>query len=145
MEVSVRVSVGTVVSQGDGERESYELVTFGRFVRKGAACYLLYEEVLEVGSIKTTVKFTDTDAVILRSGAVNMRLAFGSNRRMKGHYQTPYGTMDTMTETIKLEHHQSSPSNGSLALEYEFWLQEDHAGTYQMQISYQQEEAESNL
>ncbi|MHC0036559.1 YwiB family protein [Pseudoneobacillus sp. C159] len=140
MEMPVRISVRTTISQADGERESFELVTFGRFFRKGAAYYLLYEEVMDVGKIKTSVKFTETEALILRSGAVNMRLAFGINRRMKGHYETPYGTMDTMTKTRKLQHHQTNPSRGSLDLEYDFWLQEDQAGTYHMEISYQKEE-----
>jgi uncharacterized beta-barrel protein YwiB (DUF1934 family) len=139
VEVPVRVQVRTVIAQG-GERESFELVTFGRFFRKGANFYLLYEEeLMDVGKIKTSVKFSEESAVILRSGAVNMRLAFQRNRKMKGHYQSPYGTMDAMTDTKKLTHEQNNEKEGNLHLLYDFMMQEDHAGTYQMDISYKED------
>jgi uncharacterized beta-barrel protein YwiB (DUF1934 family) len=138
VEMPVKVTVRTTISHGD-EQEVFELVTFGRFFHKGSAFYLFYEEELDVGKIKTSVKFSDEDAVIIRSGAVNMRLAFHPNRQMKGHYDTPYGTMDTMTETKNLTHQQTSDKEGKLNLLYDFRLQEDHAGTYQLEISYKKE------
>lgn len=137
-EVPVKVRVRTTISQGT-ERETLELVTFGRFFRKGVAYYLLYEEIMDVGKIKTSVKFSDEGAVILRSGAVNMRLAFQRNRRLKGHYESPYGTMDTMTDTKSLTHERINEKEGSLHLVYDFMLQEDIAGTYEMEISYKEE------
>jgi uncharacterized beta-barrel protein YwiB (DUF1934 family) len=138
LEMPVKVVVRTTISQGD-ESEVFELVTFGRFFHKGSAFYLFYEEELDVGKIKTSVKFSDNDAVLIRSGAVNMRLAFHPNRQMKGHYETPYGTMDTMTDTKGLTHQQMSDKEGKLNLLYDFMLQEDHAGTYQLEISYKKE------
>jgi uncharacterized beta-barrel protein YwiB (DUF1934 family) len=133
--VPVRVVVRTTISQGD-ESEVFELVTFGRFFHKGSAFYLFYEEEMDVGKIKTSVKFSDEDAVIIRSGALNMRLAFHPDRQMKGHYDTPYGRMDTMTDTKRLTHQQMSDEEGELNLLYDFRLQEDHAGRYQLEISY---------
>jgi uncharacterized beta-barrel protein YwiB (DUF1934 family) len=138
VEMPVRVAVRTTISQGD-EQEVFELVTFGRFFHKGSAFYLFYEEELDVGKIKTSVKFSDSEAVLIRSGAVNMRLAFHPNRQMKGHYETPYGTMDTMTDTKSLIHQQKSENEGKLKLLYDFKLQEDDAGTYQLEISYKKE------
>lgn len=140
VEMPVKVTVRTTISQGN-EQEVFELVTFGRFFHKGSAFYLFYEEELDVGKIKTSVKFSDEDAVIIRSGAVNMRLAFHPNRQMKGHYDTPYGTMDTMTDTKNLTHQQTSDKEGKLNLLYDFRLQDDHAGTYQLEISYKKEGA----
>lgn len=138
--IPVRIKVCTTISQGN-EKESYELVTFGRFYRKGTGFYLLYEEIMELGIIKTSVKFSEEDAVILRSGAVNMRLAFRKNGRMKGHYETPYGTMDTMTDTKQFQHQQTNEKEGKLELLYEFMLQEDLAGTYHMKITYEEDKA----
>jgi uncharacterized beta-barrel protein YwiB (DUF1934 family) len=138
VEMPVKVVVRTTISQGD-ETEVFELVTFGRFFHKGSAFYLFYEEEMDVGKIKTSVKFSESDAVIIRSGAVNMRLAFHPNRQMKGHYETPYGTMDTMTDTRSLIYQQKSDIEGNLKLLYDFMLQEDYAGSYQLEISYKKE------
>jgi uncharacterized beta-barrel protein YwiB (DUF1934 family) len=138
VEMPVKVVVRTTISQGD-ETEVFELVTFGRFFHKGSAFYLFYEEEMDVGKIKTSVKFSESDAVIIRSGAVNMRLAFHPNRQMKGHYETPYGTMDTMTDTRSLIYQQKSDIEGNLKLLYDFMLQEDYAGRYQLEISYKKE------
>jgi uncharacterized beta-barrel protein YwiB (DUF1934 family) len=139
MEMPVKINVLTTISQGD-EKETFELVTFGRFFRKGKACYLRYEEVMDVGKIKTFVKFSEDEAVIMRSGALDMRLAFRRNYIMKGHYTTPYGTMDTLTDTKKLEHQEISQKEGKLDLVYDFTFQTDDAGTYQMEISYKEDE-----
>lgn len=134
-QAEVKITVRTTIFQGD-EQDSFELTTFGRLNKKGNSFYLRYEEILEVGNIKTTVKFSENEAVILRSGAINMRLAFERSRQMKGHYETPYGMMDTLTDTKKLDHQQTNENEGKLDLIYDFMIQEDHAGTYHMEITY---------
>jgi uncharacterized beta-barrel protein YwiB (DUF1934 family) len=137
-QVPVKIKVKTNISQGN-EKETFELTTFGRYFRKAQASYLLYEEILDVGKIKTTVKFSQDEAVILRTGAVNMRLAFKNQHLMKGHYDTPYGSMDTLTDTKKLEHRQTNGKKGTLDLVYDLTMQGDLAGTYHMEIKYEEE------
>jgi uncharacterized beta-barrel protein YwiB (DUF1934 family) len=139
---TMQIKVRTTISQGK-EQETYELTTFGRFQQKGQSFYLLYEEVMDVGKVKTTVKFSEEDAVILRSGAVNMRLAFKLNHVMRGHYESPYGTMETITDTKKIDHQQTNESSGKLDLLYGFTMQGDPAGTYHMEITYK-EDAKGN-
>jgi uncharacterized beta-barrel protein YwiB (DUF1934 family) len=138
-EMAVRIVVRTLISQGS-EQEAFELVTFGRFFRKGQACYLRYEEFMDEGKIKTSVKFSEEDAVILRSGAVNMRLAFKLNKLMRGHYDTPYGVMETLTDSKRIEHQQTSEKEGKLDLLYDFTMNGDVAGTYHMEITYKEDE-----
>ncbi|MFD2446817.1 DUF1934 domain-containing protein [Bacillus sp. CGMCC 1.16607] len=137
-QVPVKVIVRTTILQGN-EQETFELTTFGRYYKKGQATYLLYEEVLEVGHVKTTVKFSTDEAVILRSGALNMRLSFKNQYQMKGHYDSPYGSMDAMTDTKKIEHRQANEKEGVLNLVYELTMQGDVAGIYHMEIKYKED------
>lgn len=137
-QIPVKVSVRTTIFNG-GEQEVYELVTFGRFFHKGESYYLRYEEMMDDGKINTSVKFSGDDAVILRSGAVNMRLAFKLNHQMRGHYESPYGAMETLTDTKGLEHQQNSAGEGKIQFLYDFTIHGDRAGTYNMEISYKED------
>ncbi|HYK73304.1 MAG TPA: DUF1934 domain-containing protein [Pseudoneobacillus sp.] len=138
----VKIWVKTDIFQGD-QKETFELVTFGRYYSKGQSSYLLYEEVMDVGNIKTSVKFSDGEAVILRSGALNMRLVFKKDHLMRGHYETPYGAMEMLTNTKKIGHVPSSEKDGVLDLLYELTTQGEVAGTYHMEITYK-EDAKQN-
>lgn len=137
-QVPVKIWVKTDIYQGD-HSETFELMTFGRYYNKGQASYLLYEEVLDVGNIKTSVKFSDGEAVILRSGALNMRLAFKTNKQMRGHYETPYGAMETLTDTKRIAHVPSSEKDGVFDLLYDLTMQGEVAGTYHMEITYKED------
>jgi uncharacterized beta-barrel protein YwiB (DUF1934 family) len=139
-QMPVKVSVQTTISNG-GEQEVYELVTFGQFFQKGRSYYLRYEEMMDEGKINTSVKFSGDDAVILRTGAVNMRLAFKQNHRMRGHYESQYGTMETLTDTRGLDHQQISAGEGKLTFLYDFTIHGDSAGTYNMEISYKEDKS----
>jgi uncharacterized beta-barrel protein YwiB (DUF1934 family) len=136
--IPVKVSVQTTISNG-GEQEVYELVTFGQFFQKGNSTYLRYEELMDEGKINTSVKFSGDDAVILRSGAINMRLAFKLNHMMRGHYESPYGTMETLTETKALNHQLNSDGEGKIHFLYDFTIHGDPAGTYNMEIRYKED------
>nr|WP_318506747.1 DUF1934 domain-containing protein [Bacillus sp. T3] len=66
----------TMPSQASTQPETYELITFGQYQETQTAAYLRYQEVLEVGTVNTTVKITNDEMLILRSGALNMRMVF---------------------------------------------------------------------
>ncbi|WP_442600424.1 DUF1934 domain-containing protein [Neobacillus sp. D3-1R] len=137
-QIPVKVWVKTDIFQGD-QKETFELVTFGRYYNKGQSSYLLYEEVMDVGNIKTSVKFSEGEAVILRSGALNMRLAFKQDHQMRGHYDTPYGAMEMLTDTKRMAHNPSSERDGELDLVYDLTTQGEVAGTYHMKITYKED------
>ena len=52
---------------------SLYLVTY---FKKTMSAYLRYEEAMEEGSVRTIVKMAAEEALILRNGAVKMRLPF---------------------------------------------------------------------
>ncbi|CRK82596.1 DUF1934 domain-containing protein [Neobacillus massiliamazoniensis] len=130
MSTPVKINVKTTIN----EQETFELVVFGQYDQKEHSSYLRYEEVLEEGSVRTIVKTTDDEVLILRSGAVKMRLPFQLHKKMKGSFETPLGRFDTTTTAQRLQH-----GKGMIDILYDFSLQGSHAGTYHMEISFQED------
>lgn len=138
-QIPVKINVKTVVQQNN-EQEAYELMVFGRYQKTESASFLRYDEVLEEGTVTTTVKITDEGALILRSGALKMRMTFQENQTMPGTYQSPYGIMQTEAITKQLEHSFNPLTNeGNLNLLYDLNIQGTKAGTYHLKITYKEE------
>lgn len=136
-EKSVKIKVKTTI-WNDGEKETSELTTFGRYYEKGKSIFLQYEEFLEEGSVKSIVKVSEQEALILRSGAINMRMVFVTNKSLAGRYDTPYGTMGIETRTKRLAYKKEA-SFGTVEIFYELHMQGSLAGTYQLELSFEEE------
>lgn len=133
IETQVKIKVKTTIHQ-QGGKESMELIVFGRFVQKDGASFLKYEEVLEEGTVRTIVKAAPGEALILRGGAVKMRLPFRLHKKLRGSYEMPFGVFETMTLARRIEH-----SEGLIDILYDFTMQGSPAGTYHVEISYEEE------
>jgi uncharacterized beta-barrel protein YwiB (DUF1934 family) len=141
-ELPVKVHLTTKV-QHEEKADTFELALFGRYYEKGNAAFLKYDEVLEDGTIHTIVKLSHDDALILRSGALKMRLPFNRNVKKNGSYVSPYGTMLLSTETKQLEHdkeHSGELVEGTFSIQYDLWMQDSIAGNYEMVIHYKEVE-----
>lgn len=139
-QLPVKIKVKTDIRNGK-EKETYELTTFGRYYKKGNTFYLQYEEVMEEqGTIKTIVKMSDADSLILRSGGIKMRLPFLMNKSLRGSYETPYGVLEMVTLTKRLEHfYNEEKGYGSFDILYELNMQGSKAGTYHMTIIFEED------
>jgi len=114
---------------------------FGQYYKKENARFLQYNEEMEEGSVKTIIKISDKDGLILRSGAVKMRLPFQMNKKLRGSYDTRYGVFETATLTKRLAHQfNEQTDSGSIELLYEMSIQGAHSGTYHLVITFQKEE-----
>lgn len=133
-EIPVKINVKTTIDQG----ETFELVVFGRFFQKEHASFLQYEEIMEEGRVRTIVKLAAEEALILRSGAVKMRLPFQLGKSLSGSYQMPFGVFETTTLARKMEYTIDNGS-GRIDIVYDFAMQGAHAGTYHLEISFQEE------
>lgn len=134
---SAKIKVKTTI-WNNGEQETFELTTFGRYYEKGDSIYLQYEELLEEETVKSIVKVSGDEVLILRSGAVNMRMVFSAGNKHAGRYETPYGVMGVETITKNLAH-QLDKHRGSIDVLYELHMQGALAGTYQLDISFEEE------
>lgn len=131
-QVPVNIHLKTTIKQ-DQEKENYELMLRGFYYQKGSSAFLKYDEVLEEGTVHTIVKMSNRDAVILRSGAVKMRLSFHADVEKNGSYESPYGTLLLSTRTKKIE-----TNEGQFLLKYDLCMQGEVSGTYEMSITYKE-------
>jgi uncharacterized beta-barrel protein YwiB (DUF1934 family) len=138
-QIPVKVTVKTAIYSGS-EKETFELTTFGRYYKKASSSYLQYDEVMEEGDVHTTVKITGNEVLILRSGAIKMRLHFLLNKKTPGNYKTPYGLLETSALTKRLEtDFNEEKQEGHVDLLYDMAIQGSNAGTYHLTINYKEE------
>jgi uncharacterized beta-barrel protein YwiB (DUF1934 family) len=130
MSIPVKINVKTTINN----EETFELVVFGQYYQKNGAAFLQYEEAAEEGTVKTIVKTAEDEALILRSGAIKMRLPFQLHKTLNGSYEMPFGRFETTTVTRRMEIERNS-----FDILYDFNLQGSPAGTYHLEITFQEE------
>ncbi|SEN46292.1 Uncharacterized beta-barrel protein YwiB, DUF1934 family [Mesobacillus persicus] len=126
--IPVKVHVKNMIN-----KELYELTAFGRYSEKGASRYLQYDEVMPEGTTHTTVKVKEGEVLILRKGAVDMRLHFILDKKTSGNIKTTHGLMMTEADTKRI-----LLAEGRVEVAYELTIQGSLAGTYEMKIEYEE-------
>jgi uncharacterized beta-barrel protein YwiB (DUF1934 family) len=139
-QTEVKIHLKTRIQHGE-EKDSFELFSDGRYYEKGDSFFLKYDEVQEEGTIHTIVKMKqDEEALILRSGAVKMRMVFKEGEELVGSYESQLGTLMITTKTSKLTHTvDRTRNNGEISLSYQLYMQGNPVGKYEMNISYKEE------
>ena len=132
-EVAVRLR--STIQHPKSKKESFDIRTTGVLTLKGEQPYLVYEEVQNEKTIKTTVKLSAESALILRSGGVKMRLPFQRGEQQTGSYDTGYGTFMITTNTKKLQF-----TDGQFLVHYELIVDEEVVGTYKLELTYTEAE-----
>lgn len=89
----------------DGESDApVEIITPGQYYLKNGKHYILFDEVLEglEGTIKSTLKISEKQVELLRSGAASTRMVFEKDQEHNMIYQTPMGPLaiSVYTENI---------------------------------------------
>ena len=96
MEENYLITIKGTMEQ-DGERESVELMTRGKFVQRNGAFYIVYEETEATGyaGCTTTVKATADarEVVMTRFGKVPSQLVIEKGVRHICHYETGFGSV----------------------------------------------------
>ncbi|KAB7670614.1 DUF1934 family protein [Bacillus sp. B1-b2] len=139
-QVPVKIHVTTKIYNGKN-KDSIEWVGFGQYLEKDSSKYIKYEEIIEEGTINTIVKISEKEGLILRSGAVKMRLPFLINKKKIGSYESPYGVFQLITDTkrLELELEQQQQNTGIFDVLYDLNMQGSNNGTYHMTISFKEE------
>ncbi|WML55317.1 DUF1934 domain-containing protein [Neobacillus sp. PS3-12] len=137
--MTVNINVKTTIFQ-DGQEEIIEGTAQGDFIQKAKSSYLQYDEISDQGSIHTILKIAEDEALILRSGAVKMKLPFKLNQRMSGNYEVPFGKFETTTVAKNIDLCYDN-NKGKIDLRYDFSMQgAPSVGTYHLEITFQEEE-----
>jgi len=130
---AVKIKLVTTIRHPDQETETFELWAEGSQVEKAGKTYLTYEEIQEhvTGNIKTTVKLGKDEALILRSGGLNMRLPFSLAGVQNGSFEGEFGTMLVTTTTHSIDHR-----DGRFEIEYGLSSGGSHVGDYKLEFTY---------
>lgn len=109
-----------------GEEEVIELITEGKYYRKGDTTYLVYQET-ELSGIEgcvTTLKITDDLIKMKRFGTASSEIQFEKGKRFNTYYNTPYGNVEMEVVTKRIENALNiKDATGSLKIEYDISLQ----------------------
>ena len=89
----------------DGETDDpVEIITPGQYFLKNGKHYIVYDEVMEgiEGSVKSTIKFTESKVELMRTGAASTRMEFEEKKEHMVIYQTPMGPLSISLYTEEL-------------------------------------------
>jgi len=131
----VKVKLKTTIRQPNEDPENFELWATGTLIEKRGNSYLKYEEMQDDNKINTTVKMGESEALILRSGGVNMRLPFLLNAEQNGSYESEYGVLMVSTMTRKIEFEQNK-HDGYFVVQYDLHVSGQPVGEYTLEFHY---------
>ena len=135
MNKQVKVKLKTTIRQPNEQPEVYELWATGSLIKKGEYDYLKYAEVQEDKNINTTVKMGDKEALVLRSGGLNMRLPFVLNAEQTGNYESEYGSLKVTTTTRSMSY-EKTEQDGRFVVHYDFLVSGEPVGEYTLEFHY---------
>lgn len=129
-EIKIRV-VGTQIDEM-GETNTIELTTDAKFFRKDKADYIVYEEsqVSGMEGITTSLKIEGQRVSMVRFGGLNSNMVFDETSDHTLSYPTPYGEIDMVINTDKVDISIEKSITGSkISLDYRLTLVENMAST----------------
>ena len=104
------------------DNEMMEFITEGRFVRKGDALYLIYEEseLSGVMGCTTSLKVMDGKVRIKRyaeEGGIQTAFEFEKGEKFTGWYETPFGAVEMEVLTNDVDNQLHPEGSGSLGID----------------------------
>ena len=100
---NVEVRLQSTIRHVGQAPDKHELQASGTLIEKAGKTYLRFVENLNGQQVRTTVKLDEGDALIMRSGAVQMRLPFSLGEMRPGTYGSGPATINLLVKTTKLE------------------------------------------
>ncbi|MBG9454705.1 hypothetical protein ABE61_11750 [Lysinibacillus sphaericus] len=119
----------------EGESEGYEMLLTGQLLEKAGSIYLKYEEVQEDKTIRTTMKLGNEQALIMRNGAVKMRLPLNIIEQQMGHYESELGSMPLVVDTKEMTFTKQAVS-GDFHVQYDLLMGGQSVGNYTLDITF---------
>ncbi|MEY9977848.1 DUF1934 domain-containing protein [Lysinibacillus sp. RC79] len=131
----VNIKLISTIHPINGESESYEMWLTGQLLEKAGSMYLKYEEVQEDKTIRTTMKLGNEQALIMRAGAVKMRLPLNIIEQQIGHYESEFGSMPLVIHTKKMTFTKQAVS-GDFHVQYDLLMGGQSVGNYKLDITF---------
>lgn len=137
---NVKIKLRSSILPTEGDAETYEMWLEGQIIVKNEMSYLRYEEVQDDKKIQTTIKLTEDRPVIMRSGAVNMRLPLNITQQERGHYDSQYGSIPLITKTHEIAI-LSDETSRTFKTTYDLIIGGNAVGNYTLDIKFMEVEA----
>jgi len=131
----VNIKLISTIRPIDGESETLEMWLDGQLINKADSLYLKYEEVQDEKTIRTTMKLNKERALIMRAGAVKMRLPLNIFEQQIGHYESEFGSMPLVTQTKNMlfTRHEM---RGDFHVQYDLLMGGQNVGNYTLDITF---------
>lgn len=119
--------------------EMMEIFVDGSYMLKdGKKIYIQYEEILNDKTMRTTLRFDESDGIIMRNGDIKMRLPFMRGLDQRGHYEADFGQMPIIVRTHHIDNKplNNEVTTGELTVHYELIIGGQSVGDYTLEYSY---------
>ena len=134
---NVTIMLNSSIRHPGQDEETHELNAIGQYIKRAGRSYLKYEEEQSGNRIETTVKMGDEDALIMRRGAVDMRLPFNLDEERQGTYGSGPANFQLIVKTNDLEFAEVRDGfGGRFSVAYELVAEGSVLGTYELTITY---------
>jgi len=131
----VLIQLQSSIQHPGQDAETHNLEATGTYIKKAGTSYLKFVETTEGKEIRTTVKMSDDDALILRRGALDMRLPFIVGSELPGTYGNGPASFKLRVKTKRLAINNGH-QHGSFNVAYELHAEGALLGTYELTITY---------
>jgi len=131
----VNIKLISTIRPIDGESETLEMWLDGQLINKADSLYLKYEEMQDEKTVRTTMKLDKERALIMRAGAVKMRLPLNIFEQQIGHYESEFGSMPLVTQTKNMlfTRHEM---RGDFHVQYDLLMGGQNVGNYTLDITF---------
>ncbi|MGE7842381.1 DUF1934 domain-containing protein [Lysinibacillus sp. NPDC093712] len=131
----VNIKLISTIRPIDGESETLEMWLNGQLINKADSLYLKYEEMQDEKTIRTTMKLDKERALIMRAGAVKMRLPLNIFEQQIGQYESEFGSMPLVTQTKNMlfTRHEM---RGDFHVQYDLLMGGQNVGNYTLDITF---------
>ncbi len=124
MKRDVLVSIRGLQTEMENDQDVVEVLTNGRFNRKGGKNYLRFEEVSEdMGVTKSLLTFDENSLVVTRRGASQFHMTFLKDQKTMTNYVTPFGQLLVGVNTKDIS---VSESDGKIQIGVNYALEMNH-------------------
>jgi uncharacterized beta-barrel protein YwiB (DUF1934 family) len=129
MNKNVIISVKGIQTSPNNDKNILELVTEGKYYKKGDAYYVTYKEseVTGMEGTTTTLKISDGVVTLMRFGSVNTQFIFEQGQKHVSYYDTKYGTFTIMVtaRTVSID---VDDSGGEIKVDYKLEIDDNKTG-----------------
>lgn len=119
-----------------GEENVTELVTEGKYYKKGDKHYISYKETEVTGFEATTtmLKIENDRVALTRFGQFNTHMVFAPGEKHTGHYETPFGsfTVGIISDAVKVEFGKQS---GQIDIHYMLEIDNNTKAEHKLSLS----------